>query len=335
MTSSLAVMENQLSEQFRSAGLDDSSPGHDSDSDSQQTVGQFARRLQRRSTTVEDVLKAPVETGNIEAIEVNEQLLQFVEESEFLQQLAATRDVADNILEAAGTDADPQHRADDTVAAAHGDKAYQRAVEYAAAARFLDDLYRRLLTPRLAQLRRIEQRASELAQQRSNSGGGSGNQEITEDDPETQTGVRMLRQELEALGLADLSELLSEIETPDETIIAALEAQFGSAATTEMAGQAGDGQSGVGDLGDGAGIGIGSGGLDGRLYLVVAGLRTRIQEMILLEISADRDAPVPVRYRRSVDGYFRTLAGDAVGVDSVRVEAEQRGATSAGTGGSQ
>jgi hypothetical protein len=38
--------------------------------------------------------------------------------------------------------------------------------------------------------------------------------------------------------------------------------------------------------------------------------------MILLEISADRDAPVPAKYRRAVDRYFRTLAGDAETVDA-------------------
>ncbi len=38
--------------------------------------------------------------------------------------------------------------------------------------------------------------------------------------------------------------------------------------------------------------------------------------MILLEISADRDAPVPSEYRAAVDRYFRVLAGEATSVDA-------------------
>ena len=38
--------------------------------------------------------------------------------------------------------------------------------------------------------------------------------------------------------------------------------------------------------------------------------------MVLLEISADRDAPVPPEYRSSVDRYFRVLAGEATSVDA-------------------
>jgi hypothetical protein len=52
-------------------------------------------------------------------------------------------------------------------------------------------------------------------------------------------------------------------------------------------------------------------GVASRVALVVKRLRDRIQETILIEISADRDAPVPAQYREFVDGYFRTLAGES------------------------
>ena len=37
-------------------------------------------------------------------------------------------------------------------------------------------------------------------------------------------------------------------------------------------------------------------------------LRTQIQELILQQISADRDTPVPQQYVELVNGYFRSLA---------------------------
>jgi hypothetical protein len=54
--------------------------------------------------------------------------------------------------------------------------------------------------------------------------------------------------------------------------------------------------------------------------VLVKKLRDRIQETILLEISADRDAPIPVEYRRLVDGYFRTIAGEEETLDSGSTE---------------
>ena len=50
--------------------------------------------------------------------------------------------------------------------------------------------------------------------------------------------------------------------------------------------------------------------LHGQLLVVQKELRARIQELILFEISADRNAPVPQQYRELVDRYFRSIAGD-------------------------
>ena len=105
--------------------------------------------------------------------------------------------------------------------------------------------------------------------------------------------MRLLKQQLQSEGFQDLADLLSEEEISDEEIEEMLESRFKGGSID---------QKGITNLKK-SGF--------GRVSLVVAKLQAQIQEMILLEISADRDAPVPTMYRRAVDGYFRTLAGDA------------------------
>lgn len=279
MAASLANMEQQLSQQLSQ-----------SDSTDKETLEKLAKGLQRRAETIEDVLKAPVDVGDVETSEVNDQLQQFVEENEFLDQLESSKDVRERI-------------ADESSQTQEGAQAHDRAIEYAMASRMLDELYQQLVTPRLNRLRQIEQQANQLASQmqgkgqsgspsNNSNGGGNGEQEEM-DEAEVKAGMRMLEEQLEEEGLTDLAELLSEAEVSDEEIEAQLDAQFGE----------------IGSGGDG--LGIERRLRAGRLALVAAELQARIQEMILLEISADRDAPVPAQYRRAVDGYFRSLAGEA------------------------
>ena len=119
----------------------------------------------------------------------------------------------------------------------------------------------------------------------------------------------MLQNDLNEEGLEELAEMLEGTEELDEQMRAELERLTAN----------GNGLTGVRfDPRDG-------GNLFGRLLLVSAELQSRIQEMILLEISADRDAPVPASYRRAVDQYFRTLAGEADAMDGLSSKSNQDG----------
>ncbi|MFK8112420.1 MAG: DUF4175 family protein [Rubripirellula sp.] len=309
LSTSLANMERELSAQLRAANGESQQEPQDSPATGSRGSGmsQLARRMQRRAETVEDILKTPVEVGDVETSEVNDQLRQFVEDNEFLEQLsetkAAVEKMSDEAADSESKTGEPQGDSED-----ESEQAFQRAVDYASASRMLDELYRQLVTPRLNRLRRMEQKANQLANQMKGQGkggekaeqqkpsGGGGQQEEEDENPDTKAGMRMLADQLEEEGMKELAELLSEGEVSDEEIKKQLEMQFGPNGDGNVGGSRTNFQS-------------------GRLSLVIAELQARIQEMILLEISADRDAPVPAKYRRAVDGYFRSLAGDADVVD--------------------
>jgi hypothetical protein len=103
-----------------------------------------------------------------------------------------------------------------------------------------------------------------------------------------------LQEELEDEGLKGLADLLDPAEIPDDDIVALLQDMSGNKADSRTVAFADS---------------VRSRQL-GRVTLLVRRLREQIQETVLLEISADRDATVPGQYRDLVDGYFRTLAGE-------------------------
>ncbi len=300
MTSTLANMESELAERM-DRNLSAASSGNRTSGSNENSTNRSARRMQRRAETIEDILKAPAEVGDGETSEVNDSLQQFVQATEFLRQLKESREAAEAILgqreNAQGAD---DERADipkqgNGDSSGDNDEATQgldRAREYAEAAQMLDELYRRLVAPRLARLRAMEQKANQLAQRL---GQGKQNEE-KEQDPETKAGIRQLQRELQEEGLGTLAEMLDETE---------LTGDVGARTDSEMrnAGTRGASRSPFGvkrNQPRSAG-----------LALISSELQERIQEMILLEISADRDAPVPAEYRRAVDRYFRILAGEA------------------------
>ena len=323
MTSSMASMEQKLSRQLNTIDTESDDPGGMS------LVQRTARRISRRSETVAEVLKIPVEVGDVEAGEVQDRLEEFIEENEFLDKLSASQKAGDGLR---------KDKPDMNDSQGHADDALRRATEYAGTAQMLDDLYQQLVTPRLNRLRKIEQQANRLNRQLAGGsgsqnqqnqnrrqgmgsqdqpnpttkkgGGGSSDEQKEknrggkngEEDPEIKMGIRVLMQELQAADLKELAELLSESETTEKEIAERFEAAFGSK----------------------LGVGATRFGVGGRLALVIRDLQSRIQEMILLEISADRDAPVPVEYRDAVDGYFSVIAGDASSDD--QPEMNQAGA---------
>ncbi len=271
MTTSMANMEGDLAEQLRTTNVD--SDTNEPTTENSPALTQAVRKLQRRSETIEDVLKAPVEVGDVETSEVNDFLQRFVEDNSFMEQLTASREAAKNLSGTVPSDTSEV-----------GQAAYQRALEFADAAVRLDELYRQMVAPRLARLREIEQRASNLAQQLA--GGGK----AAEESSEAKTGVGKLKEDLEAVGMTELAEMLDEESTAGQ----AEEGEFGG--TTGSSVNRFDTSEAK--------------SMSGRTLMVVKELRSRIQEMILLEISADRDTAVPAEYRTAVDQYFRVLAGD-------------------------
>ncbi len=240
----------------------------------------LARQLRRRAETIQDVLKTPARAGDIEGSEVSEFLTQFIEENRFLDQLDATRSAASEYLNQ-DPDADPV--ADET--------AGERARTYVDAAVQLDALYRQLVEPRLARLKAIEKRANAMAQTLSKGG------KAAEDTPETKAEASAIQRDLQQEGMEELSEALDR----------------------ESSGEGRD----VTDAASGSPSGSGrfspknSSSLAERTGLVARELRRRIQEMILLEVAADRDAPVPTQYRGAVDQYFSVIAGEEDDINGV------------------
>ena len=293
LTRGLANREQQLSRQLRTGS---SSADQRSDQRSGQPNGSAAdraRQLSRRAATIEDILKAPADTGDVETSEVNEFLQRFAEDTEFLELLEQSREAGNTIAAASAEDERPTG-ADASDDSQRGEAMSQRSVDYADAARRLDELYRQLVTPRLARLRDLEQRAAQLARAFSQGQGRSDSeQRRPPSTPQQEAGMRQLARELEQEGLGELSEILDPAEWTDEEV-------------REMRAQGGDG--------DGRGMDNDKGrpgARVSRLAYVATELQRRIQEIILLDVSSDRDAPVPVQYRRAVDRYFRALAGQA------------------------
>lgn len=280
LTAALSGMEHQLSdsnEPIRGFGGD---PKDDA-ADRAEKTARLARRMAARSETLGEVISSQADIGDIEMSEVNDQLRNFVEESQFLEQLESTETASQQIAESGG-------KTDEKDAS----EAYQRAVEYAASAKQLERLYQQLVTPRLARLKRMEQQANRLANQVG--GGGGGKQ-----DPETERELRDLKTELREESLQELAEMLDGgggEDAEDEE-------------TEQESGGADDASMFRTNPRDGLAL-RNLNSMAGRLHAIADELRKRIQEVILLEIAVDRDTPIPPEYRHAVDGYFKALAAD-------------------------
>ena len=280
LTGGLAGMEHQLSRSSDRMGGNES----DDSEDANERIGRLARRMVARSETLGEVISSQADIGDIEMSEVNDQLQNFAEETEFLDQLESTKTASQELQE-------DDANVDQEVSA----EAMERAVEYAEAARQLERLYQQLVTPRLARLRRMEQQASRLANRMGGGGGGK-------KDPETQRELRQLKKDLQEESLRELAEMLEGGGQQQED----------QESEDEMLQQAGgnDGFLTEDDRSRGSALVQNYDTEAGRVRLVAEELRKRIQQVILLEIAVDRDTPIPTKYRRAVDGYFKTLAAE-------------------------
>lgn len=281
LTSGMAALEGKLSDVIRKSVGDtqqdnQSDEQRDEESEKRQRL---AKQLAARSETLTESLSAQASIGDIEMSEVNESLREFVSETDFARKLARS-------LEAA----EPMEQPEAMVSEEDSDQAMERSAEYIAAARQLDYLYQQLVAPRLARLRRMERKASQLASQLNGPGNksseGKGSKGKGERQKEALMGVRLLEKELEKENMRELADWLREgIEDTDAD-------QPPNAMTK--------GENGI-SLSDGIGE---------RVNRVAQELRRRIQQVVLLEIAVDQNAAVPSKYRRAVDGYFRTLTSD-------------------------
>lgn len=282
MTIELANMEHVLSERLREPPAGPSSP---QESDSTQRI---ARQITARTETIAETLQIPVESGDIESSEVNDELRKFADESNFLEKLQSAREASEKIA---------QHQPADSSAA--GNRAFERAVEFAADAQYLDELYQELLAPRLVTLRLMENKINQFIKK--NSQGHSEESQQPALNPEIEAEAAALREKLNDAGLSELAEMLDSSKVTDEQI-------------DEMYQKLTRGTSGNLEL-PGFNIRRQPPKPTKRAIVLVEKLREEIREMILEEISADRDAPVPVEFRRLVDGYFRSIAGDLEAFD--------------------
>lgn len=311
MTTSLANMEREMSETTRTAieAKERHQPAQatvhpedvgelDSELQSLRTkTARLGSQLSERVATVGDVLRNPVELANLEAGEVSDRLQKFLDESELLEQLS-------NSVAAAAQIADAKESAPWSVAAR------QRALEYADAAAQLDQLYRQLVMPRSDQLRRLEGQCAQLAQVLSGQSacGMSDKDQPPSEMPQVPMGgsAEMQRRELEqglrSAELNELAELLSGGDA-DQPASEMLEAE---ADVSDAAYQAVDNVNRRSNQFSPRGNAV----LYGNVLRVQKELRGRIQELIMLEISADRNVPIPPQYRDLVDRYFSTIAGE-------------------------
>ena len=250
------------------------------------TAERIGKRLDERATTIEDVLKTTPDLGSLEANEINDRIQKLVDELEFLEDLASSRNAMKQPVENKETG--------DWVQAADS-----RSAEYADAAMQLDSLYRQLVMPRTDQLRKLESIANQLSKAISQQGGGGG--KPTEPQPQGKGGaVEFLKRELQAgLKEAELEDLLEMLTSAEQE-----KKPESSASEVDPAFQ----DSSKGTVSDDQ-FSLNKNPLFNGVIQVQKELRSRIQELIMLEIAADRDSPVPSQYRELIDGYFRTIAG--------------------------
>ena len=156
-------------------------------------------------------------------------------------------------------------------------KAAERGEKYTEAAMFLDGLFRQLASPRLDQLRAMEAKAGEIEKSLRESSTARG-QNTTVAPAEIREMAIQLAKSLEENGLEELAKELRKSSFQ------------GAAEDSAVTG------------------GIGLVRWTGTIQKVSVELRTQIQELILQQISADRDTPVPQQYVELVNGYFKSLA---------------------------
>ena len=243
--------------------------------------GRMSRRIEARAETMEEVLanlKAP--GSNKETSEAAEQLESWLKQAEFSKTLADSKEAATKEKANSQAQEPTDVRKEGSGKGSEQDQkdAKNRSAEYAAAAEFMNDLYRQLASPRLEQLRKLEAKARQLQEATKEPTEKSGAATATDSTSLTESEAKAEMRELEQLlQRAGLEELVEVMRTPES------------------------GNSGNVNY---RGLGQIPYGLRG----AVQALRLEIQAIIMEQISADRNIPVPQNYVEAVDRYFESIS---------------------------
>lgn len=279
-----ARMETELAQSLQNPNGQTSSTPSTQNMGSNGDRGRLTNRIAAKAETIEDVLASLRAAGNKEASEAAEQLESWLEHAEFPRTLAESKEAPlrhgaeEETDAAANTNGKRKEASNDQSDRSHED-ATARSVEYAAAAEFMSDLYRQLASPRLEKLRKLEAKAREIQEALAESKGETGASTAeTESNAlirsEAKVEVRELQEQLQSAGLGELVELLEKAKSSENGI-----ANY-----------------------------RGHGPLPAALLGVVRALRLEIQAIIMEQISADRNIPVPQNYVEAVDRYFESIS---------------------------
>ncbi len=289
-TSKLAMeagsMERKLAEELK-----EGSGSGQSMSKEQRLKGQIASRAE----TIAELLKMLRQPGDRNASEAVQRIEDWSKEAGFDEALEQSKGLSRGKVPNDGADYGADHGADHGADQGEGrregrgddleakrkanveaSKADERSDKYSEAATFLDGLFRQLASPRLDQLRAMEGKAGEIEKALKESATASGNEATISPDEIREMAVQLAK----ALGENGLDELAKELRKSS--------VQWGK--SNEVVGGNGQIHSIV------------------TIRMIAVELRTQIQELILQQIAADRDTPVPPQYVELVNGYFKSLA---------------------------
>ena len=262
----------------------------------QEGMGRISKQIIARAETLQDLLENLKAPGiDKEASEAIAPLESWLKQAEFAKTLEKSKEAAAKV----GTNSSDQNPAEDGKEEEgkqenggelkqERKEAMERSGEYAAAAEFMKELYQQLASPRLEQLKKLESKARQLQMAKSNptdqKGGGTGSEPNAMTESEVKAGIRELEQLLERAGLKEIAELIQKPGTGDSGVMS----------------YRGHGQIPFG------------------LQGAVQALRLEIQAIIMEQISADRNTPVPQNYVEAVNRYFESISNPIEESESLR-----------------
>jgi len=264
--------------------------------DRQEGMGRIANQIIARAETIQDLLenlKAPgIDKDVSEAAAPLEAWLKqagfakTLEESKEAAGKMGTQSLEQNSTEGGKEEGSKQEKGGD--AEQERKEALGRSGEYAAAADFMKELYQQLASPRLEQLKKLEFKARQLQGAKLNptdqKDGGAGSEPAALTESEVKAGTKELEQLLERAGLEEIAELIQKSAAGDSDVVS----------------YRGQGQVQFG------------------LQGAVQALRLEIQAIIMEQISADRNTPVPQNYVEAVNRYFESISNPTQESESLR-----------------
>ena len=243
----------------------------DDENEMEPSLAARANRVQEGARTLEDVLTALSDIADADAGDAPERVAEIIDEQQITQTVQRAMSAAERAVE----DEPPPEVAADLE---------DTAERFELTSSELDRLYRSLVMPRMARLRELERELTATQQ-------GMDPQE-TEQDVEEFT--------------ADLEELIRDLE----------DAQAGGASREELFEMVENRKlPAVGQwqkIQEGAAAAYTAPDLLRRLLSQTGEeLRRQIHELMLADLQADRESPIPPEYEQLVDEYLRVLAADS------------------------